>query len=175
MFKEKLKEEKCEICGYTENLELHHINGDPTDNRLENLQILCPNCHAKTENFRGKNKSKGRTHTPAQDLFLTEEQIIEREKDRLEKKRIQERKKYKETHPDVKERTNIIVTCPVCGTQFRQTTKRVKYCSDECKRQGQAEITKRPSFMDLISSLKQHRNFTAVGKYYNVTDNAIRK
>lgn len=57
-----IKEEKCEICGYTENLELHHINGDHYDNRLENLQILCPNCHAKTDNFRnrnGKNTNEG--------------------------------------------------------------------------------------------------------------------
>ena len=55
LFAEGLKEEKCELCGYTENLELHHRNGVPTDNRLENLQVLCPNCHAKTDNFRGKN------------------------------------------------------------------------------------------------------------------------
>lgn len=37
LINEGLKEHKCEICGYTENVELHHINGDPTDNRLENL------------------------------------------------------------------------------------------------------------------------------------------
>ena len=36
-------------------LELHHINGDNTDNRIENLQLLCPNCHALTDNYRGKN------------------------------------------------------------------------------------------------------------------------
>lgn len=36
-------------------LELHHINGDNMDNRLENLQLLCPNCHSMTDNFRGKN------------------------------------------------------------------------------------------------------------------------
>ena len=36
-------------------LELDHINGDNTDNRLENLRLLCPNCHAKTPTYRGKN------------------------------------------------------------------------------------------------------------------------
>lgn len=56
-----IKESKCELCGYTENLELHHINGNHYDNRLENLQILCPNCHAKTDNYRGRNSHKNST------------------------------------------------------------------------------------------------------------------
>ena len=53
----KLKEYKCECCGITEwqgksiTLQLHHINGDPTDDRIENLQILCPNCHSQTNTF----------------------------------------------------------------------------------------------------------------------------
>lgn len=52
---EKLKEYKCELCSNTEwlgkpiPLELHHINGVHTDNRLENLQILCPTCHSYIE------------------------------------------------------------------------------------------------------------------------------
>ena len=53
----KLKEYKCEICGCTEwmgksiTLQLHHINGDGTDDRLENLQLLCPNCHSQTDSY----------------------------------------------------------------------------------------------------------------------------
>ena len=54
LIKEGLKESKCEVCGCVESLELHHINGNHQDNRLENLQILCANCHRKTDNFRGK-------------------------------------------------------------------------------------------------------------------------
>lgn len=61
LLKEGLKESKCECCGRTEwlgkpiKLELHHINGVKDDLRLNNLQILCPNCHAYTDNYRGKN------------------------------------------------------------------------------------------------------------------------
>lgn len=52
-----LKENKCEICGTSEwlgkpiTLHLHHINGNPKDDRIENLQILCPNCHSQTDSF----------------------------------------------------------------------------------------------------------------------------
>jgi len=37
-------------------LELHHIDGDHSNNELSNLTLLCPNCHALTDNYRGKNK-----------------------------------------------------------------------------------------------------------------------
>lgn len=64
LIKEGIKESKCECCGLTKwnnkpaPLELDHINGINTDNRIENLRILCPNCHAQTNTYRGKNISK---------------------------------------------------------------------------------------------------------------------
>ncbi len=65
LVKEGLKQWKCEKCGNEGVwegkelvLELHHINGNHYDNRLENLQILCPNCHSQTDNFRNKNSTK---------------------------------------------------------------------------------------------------------------------
>ena len=62
-----LREYKCEICGITEwqgssiTLELDHINGKNRDHRIENIRLLCPNCHSQTDNFRGRNVNKNRT------------------------------------------------------------------------------------------------------------------
>jgi len=56
--------EKCEECGITDwngkSLSFHidHINGNRTDNRKENLKIMCPNCHSQTETFGTKNVSE---------------------------------------------------------------------------------------------------------------------
>lgn len=61
LFREGIKEKKCERCGLTQwqgvsiPLELHHKNGNKRNNELSNLEILCPNCHALTETYRGKN------------------------------------------------------------------------------------------------------------------------
>ena len=56
----KIRGNKCEKChnefwmGKPIALELHHIDGDRTNNVLDNLQLLCPNCHSLTDNWRGK-------------------------------------------------------------------------------------------------------------------------
>jgi 5-methylcytosine-specific restriction endonuclease McrA len=51
---------ECAICAITEwgrplTLQIDHINGERLDYRLENLRILCPNCHIQTETFAGRN------------------------------------------------------------------------------------------------------------------------
>ena len=66
----------CHNCGLSEwmgqaiPLEIHHINGINTDNRLDNLVLLCPNCHALTSNYRGR----------AQLSALSERREVERRK-----------------------------------------------------------------------------------------------
>lgn len=51
---------ECEECGISEwngehlTLELEHVNGNRRDNRLENLKLLCPNCHSQTSTWRKK-------------------------------------------------------------------------------------------------------------------------
>lgn len=58
-------ENKCYECGLTDTwnnkpltLQLHHINGDSSDNNVDNITLLCPNCHTQTHNFTGKNLTK---------------------------------------------------------------------------------------------------------------------
>ena len=67
LFAENLKQQFCEECGWCTKsedgylpLELDHINGDRHDNRLENLRILCPNCHSLKPTHRGRNMLKNK-------------------------------------------------------------------------------------------------------------------
>jgi 5-methylcytosine-specific restriction endonuclease McrA len=59
-----LLEYRCSICGIDKwldlpiSLHLDHINGINNDNRLENLRLLCPNCHSQTETYAGRNIKK---------------------------------------------------------------------------------------------------------------------
>jgi hypothetical protein len=66
LFETGIKTPACELCGWAKKsldgripVELDHINGDRFDNRIENLRILCPNCHSLQPTHRGRNKKTG--------------------------------------------------------------------------------------------------------------------
>jgi hypothetical protein len=60
------REHRCEICGLAEwmgmsiPLELDHKDGNAANNSLDNLRLICPNCHAQTQTYKNKNKGRGR-------------------------------------------------------------------------------------------------------------------
>jgi Homeodomain-like domain len=64
LLNEGLKQNECEHCGISEWLEkplsmqFHHANGDGTDNRLENIVFLCPNCHSQTDTYGGRKATR---------------------------------------------------------------------------------------------------------------------
>lgn len=166
LLKEGLKEHVCECCKNSEwmgkpiPLQLHHINGNHTDNRIENLQLLCPNCHALTDNYCSKNRSKNdviyirrRTSTTLPLNSYSSESTI---KEKVTEKRI----------------------CPVCGNEFvikGKKQKGQKYCSYECSHMA-AIKTKEPLTIDLIvSAFKDYKSFLGMSKYFGISDKAIAK
>ena len=150
-----IKENKCECCGLTEwlglpiKLELHHVNADKFDNRLENLQVLCPNCHSYTEHYRGTNKIR------YDDISKKAKfELIDAEQ-KPKKVKAEKVKKY----------------CQICGKEL--TNKQTKYCSTDCLNKSQ---TKRPEYDELLSVLQSNDfNLTKTSKIYNVTANAVKK
>lgn len=176
LFGEGLKIKECECCGNKEwlgkpiPLELHHINGIKTDNRIENLSIICPNCHSFTDNFRGKNKGMS---------ALLEMEDVECRKVKgcltsngevnLEPTPSNEGRECAESRHD-RPKSKPLKTCPNCLSEFYG---RSTYCSTDCY--YSATKGKRPSVFDLLEKFKELKTFTQVGKYYGVSDNAIRK
>jgi uncharacterized C2H2 Zn-finger protein len=138
-----LKQRACELCGQGEDwhgrrmsLILDHINGVADDNRIENLQIVCPNCAATLDTHCGRANRRTVDDQP----------------------------------------------CARCGATFRPKTSRQRYCSRDCgmrwERGGRprpgARRVKRPPYEELVAEVEA-TNWSAVGRRYGVSDNAVRK
>jgi len=153
-----LKEERCECCGRTEwmgkkiPLELHHKNMNHNDNRLENLQILCSNCHSLAHEY-CNTKSKPESVV---DVILLEE-CLSGDIDIIKKK------KYRNER--------VIRYCKHCGKELTYNQK--NYCSQDC---AHSHISKIPAKEELITKLNEFEwNKTKTGRHFNVSDSAINK
>jgi hypothetical protein len=166
-------EEKCSICDLGpqwENkplvLQLDHINGNNLDNKIENLRILCPNCHTQTKTFCGRN---------SKDNKIRIETIKSRFKDEVQK--------YKDFLASLSENERETLTsfvpgeriCKFCGKKFNVLHRDRKgyYCSQKCSAES-LRRAERPSKEDL-EKLVLEVSFVKLGKIYGVSDNAIRK
>lgn len=145
LFREGVKQRRCELCGQGEewrgrrmSLILDHVNGVSDDNRLENLQIVCPNCAATLDTHCGRN--------PA-----------------LSKPR----------------------DCRVCREPFIPRYTQQRFCSTRCADRGKSRAVtglpkperrkvERPPF-DLLMRELAETSYSAVGREYGVSDNAVRK
>ena len=186
---------KCEKCGRTEwegqkiPLCIHHIDGNHINNQIENLQVLCPNCHAQTDNYCGRNKNK---RPP-----ITDEQFVEALRQTtsirqaLQKLGINYAAKYyyekahklieenniiqkpkKEKQQKIKPPKKIKIEanhCIDCGKIIDNRSQRCEEC--EHKRQRKVEWPQRDELKNLIRT----ESFSSIGQKYNVSDNAIRK
>jgi Zn finger protein HypA/HybF involved in hydrogenase expression len=178
LLKEKIKEPKCECCGATEwlgkpiALELHHVNGIKDDLRIENLQILCPNCHAFTDNYRGKNQGKSaQKETSDVEPLKLKETLTDNADGNLEPSLTKKCKKGAETR---REESKSLVKhyCAYCGKELPKEKYKQKYCSQEC---AHTVTSKRPNVTDLLEAFKTYKSYVQVGKHFNVSDNAVRK
>lgn len=147
----------CKECGIgtTWNnrplvLHMDHINGNKTDNRLENLQMLCPNCHSQTTTYAGKNKA-----------------YLAREKPNICDSEI-EYEKVK-INDEVKTKVKRVRTqyfC-VCGSEMSRTSIR---CG-KCNAINQYKTTWPPK--EELEKLVWQKSVVQIAKELGVSDNAV--
>lgn len=184
----KIRPNQCECCKLTRwlnqpiKLEVHHIDGDNTNNNLENLQLLCPNCHSYTDSW-CKNKSKA---------IVTDEQLIEALKNSISIHQALLKVGLSTAGINYEKAKNLIIKhgislaipesgkytksleiyyCPDCGKQVSVEGVRCPECAH--KRMRKIE---RPSRDELKQRIRIE-SFLAIARSYNneISDNAIRK
>jgi len=64
----RIKGYRCEVCDISDynnqpiTLQVDHTDGNPGNNDIDNLRLICPNCHSQTQSFSGRNKGNGRSY-----------------------------------------------------------------------------------------------------------------
>ena len=126
-------------------LELEHINGVHSDNRLENLTLLCPNCHAQTDTYRGKNIKK---------------------KIKPKKVEVKDKPTKQKIIKEIKFKNN----CLVCNTP----TNNEKYCSSVCQHKRLEKFdTSKENIIKLLKEF--NGNLTQISKSLNISDNGFKR
>lgn len=145
LIKAGYKEHKCENCGLTEwlgepiPLEIHHENGDHYDNRLENIKLLCPNCHSLTDNFAGKN------------IKTTQKIKIDPSKNRSKTKKglSEDGQRLYDGYGDYK------ILCPLCKKNFMSKT--ASLCQTCYKNQKRLPKIPKEEFFESLKELGSYQ------------------
>lgn len=178
---ELLKQRACE-CEQCHNtiwlnspipLEVHHIDGDNENNSLENLQLLCPNCHALTTTFSKKKKVSDEeivkvlleSETIHQALIQLNLSTCGTQYDRIRK--IINQNNITKFNKDFIENF-----CIDCGAIIMINSTRCVSCSNKKKEENSSinELTR-----EQLKKLIKEESFVQIGKRFSVSDNAIRK
>jgi hypothetical protein len=149
-------------------LEVHHINGVNTDHRLENLQLLCPNCHSLTNNFRGTKKKVSALAEKRDAEYRKFKETLTDGADGNLEPNLTISKEGAETRHGIPESTN---PCPICGKIIKDS--RNKHCSRECYLESNRKNI--PKVPELLKVFKGLRTYVAVAEKYNVSDVAVKK
>lgn len=183
---------KCEECGITEwngkpiVIQLHHKDGDRTNNELDNIAELCPNCHSQTENYsRKKNRStikdikdfdySSHLESPSNktenilpvSLPFSKELSFENDKPLSKNTTLLSQEKF--SLPILRQKKKYF--CFDCG---KEITKGAIRCV-ECDRKRNQNLSKCPSKEELEKEIPKHPSLESLGRFYGVSGASIKK
>lgn len=157
---------KCSLCGLGTSwnekplsLALDHINGINNDHRIENLRILCPNCHSQTDTFAGRNK---KVINPKKVFTCI-----------LCNKVLRERRKSGSCRSCLSKITPIYPEDNKCQYCKKPITSKFTMCLS-CAQRARYGRLDRPTKEQLLEDIKE-LGYCGTGRKYKVSDNAIRK
>ena len=170
---------KCERCRNIEwnnkpiPLQLHHKDGNRANNELDNLELLCPNCHAQTDNYCRKNKRKRKVSDDEVAMALQSSKSIRQAAIKLGLSDTVGGF-YNRAYKIIEERNicfplNKEKRCIDCGERIGKNSTRCDRCAHRNKR-----VVNRPDRTELKRLIRSN-SFLCIAKNFGVTDNAIRK
>lgn len=177
LIKKGILENKCSVCNLNSwmdkeiSCELHHLDGNNKNNKMENLQMLCPNCHSQTYNFRGRNKKRsGKKPISDEDLIKCIIESYTRREALLRAGLAGFGGNYPRINRLIEE-GNKLKECPKSDEQIKRiNTINEKYGS---VKNSFRSVIEWPPIEELIELIKKE-SLLNISKKLGVSDNAIR-